>query len=796
MLDAANMEAVLRDFGDRNRDEDPVIHFYELFLKEYDAKKRMQRGVFYTPQPVVSYIVRSVHELLQTEFGIEDGLASTATWGEMAAKHANLKIPAGAKSGDPFVVVLDPATGTATFLVEVIDVIYQTLAAKWVKQRLTDVQQRAAWNEYVPKHLLPRIYGYELMMAPYAIAHMKIGLKLHETGYRFGSGERARIYLTNALESGGDDTAQGRFEQWMPALAHEAQAVNLVKRQQRFSVVIGNPPYSVSSQNDGEWIRRLCDDFKTGLGGERNIQPLSDDYIKFIRLALYYVEGSGSGLIGMITNREYIQGVIHRAIRKRLLNSAETIAICDLHGQRGELIDNSCSSDENVFEIEKGVAINIMYFTNNNVTKVIYAELIGRATEKNVSLLELSCSTASGVQLHPEPPYWFFKPSKTEFRDEYFAMPSLLRFFATRPVTGFATHRDAFAIGFTKEEVTHRLERFLDKGATDINISKELGLKDTRDWSLHQARNNARTDRRIFDQIIVCSYRPFDWRWVVYSDDVLEFSRRSTMDHIGRKTPALICSRLVKDALFAHVFVSNCPIEKIFLSPKSSNNAQVCLSGTKSTSDGKLTCIAGSTLVIPSEFSTIRYKPNPDELIHYLYGILHSQIYRNRYEEFLKTDFPHVPFTTKTELFHSIRALGSELVALHLFKSRNLDKSMSIYTGGPNPVIEKVSYAGDTVWIDSAQTRGFRGVPDAVWSFHIGGYQVCEKWLKDRKGRILSKVDIFALPEDRRRLERNHPHHEGDRRGDRKTRRLARGFSELGSAIDRPRPQPLTPLSR
>ena len=207
LLDAANMEAVVRDFGDRNRDEDPVIHFYELFLKEYDAKKRMQRGVFYTPQPVVSYIVRSVHELLQTEFGLEDGLASTVTWGEMAAKAPRPENPStGAKRPpDPFVDILDPATGTATFLVEVIDVIYRTLTAKWKQQRLTDAQQRAAWNDYVPKHLLPRLHGYELMMAPYAIAHMKIGLKLDETGYRFGSEERARIYLTNALEPPSDD---------------------------------------------------------------------------------------------------------------------------------------------------------------------------------------------------------------------------------------------------------------------------------------------------------------------------------------------------------------------------------------------------------------------------------------------------------------------------------------------------------------------------------------------------------------------------------------------------------------
>ena len=229
LLDAANMEAVVRDFGDRNPQEDPVIHFYELFLKEYDAKKRMQRGVFYTPRPVVSYIVRSVHELLQTEFGLADGLADTATWGEMAERHAGLTIPEGVKPTDRFVKILDPATGTGTFLVEAIDVIHRTLIEKWKREGHGEKKILDLWNEYVPKHLLPRLHGYELLMAPYAIAHLKIGLKLHETGYRFESDERARIYLTNALEPAHDFS--GQFEFAIPALAHEAQAVNEVKRQ-------------------------------------------------------------------------------------------------------------------------------------------------------------------------------------------------------------------------------------------------------------------------------------------------------------------------------------------------------------------------------------------------------------------------------------------------------------------------------------------------------------------------------------------------------------------------------------
>jgi len=279
-----NMDAILRDFGKRTMQEDPVIHFYELFLKEYDKKKKVERGVFYTPQPVVSYIVRSVHELLKTEFGLEDGLACTITWGEMSKKfpphphgesqsnkyplpqgegkgEGGVTIPKGVSPDEPFVQILDPATGTATFLVEAIEIIYNTMTEKWKRVGHLALEIPGLWNSYVPNHLLPRLYGFELMMAPYAIAHMKIGLKLHETGYQFGSDERAHIYLTNSLEPPSDAAEQQEFEVLSPALAHEAKAVNSIKLKKRFTIMIGNPPYSVNSANKGEWISKVLSNY-------------------------------------------------------------------------------------------------------------------------------------------------------------------------------------------------------------------------------------------------------------------------------------------------------------------------------------------------------------------------------------------------------------------------------------------------------------------------------------------------------------------------------------------------------
>ncbi|HEX8311216.1 MAG TPA: hypothetical protein VF614_07870, partial [Chthoniobacteraceae bacterium] len=257
-----HMEVVLADFNNRNPGEDPVIHFYENFLTAYDHAMRVKRGVFYTPQPVVSYIVRSVHELLQTEFGLADGLADTTTWGEMLKKHPGLKLPPLTDEPDEkrtvspdesFVQILDPATGTATFLVEVIDVICRQLRKSFDSGKAPIIEQRAArnwsdyWNQYVPQHLLPRLHAFELMMAPYAIAHMKIGLKLAETGYRFGTEERARIYLTNALEKSDDKQAKLiGFD----ALAHEAEAVNKIKKSKRFTVIIATRRMRI--------IRRTC----------------------------------------------------------------------------------------------------------------------------------------------------------------------------------------------------------------------------------------------------------------------------------------------------------------------------------------------------------------------------------------------------------------------------------------------------------------------------------------------------------------------------------------------------------
>jgi len=357
--DETDLPAILRDFNNRAEGEDPVIRFYEDFLEAYDKELKVQRGVFYTPKPVVSYIVRGVHELLQAEFGLEDGLAATETWGEMVARSTEVKIPKGVAANSFFVMILDPATGTATFLVEVIDVIYKTMVAKWKKQGKSAAQIQASWNEYVPTSLLPRLYGYELMMAPYAIAHMKIGLKLYETGYRFASDQRANVYLTNALEEPSqlaENSAANLFE----ALGHEAQAVNHVKRNIYFVVVIGNPPYSGISSNMSDEMQKMIEPYKMIDGEPLNEKKvwLQDDYVKFIRFAQMTIEKTRTGILGYVTNHGYIDNPTFRGMRQSILESFQQVMLVDLHGNtnKKERSPNG-SEDNNVFDIKQGVAI-------------------------------------------------------------------------------------------------------------------------------------------------------------------------------------------------------------------------------------------------------------------------------------------------------------------------------------------------------------------------------------------------------------------------------------------------------
>ena len=776
-----DLPAILRDFGNKTRGEDPVIHFYEHFLSAYNKELKIKRGVFYTPQPVVSYIVRSVHELLQTEFGLEDGLASTVTWSEMLAKNPSLKLPS--RSGDPgekatiapgemFVQILDPATGTATFLVEVIEVIHRTLKGKWEKVGIKAMpklpptsfpRQPEAfgeyWNQYVPLALLPRLHGYELMMAPYAIAHMKIGLKLHETGYHFGTEERARIYLTNALEPKVTQLPQIGFD----ALAHEAAAVNEIKWYKRFTVVIGNPPYSLLSANLEPHHRAMVEDYKF-VNGERIHERgalqleknLNDDYVKFVRLTQLTVEKTGIGISGLITNHSYLDNPTMRGVRWSLLNSCSRIWLNDLHGNstKQEQSPNG-GEDANVFQIKQGVAIAfcVRLPGGRGSCEAKHHELWGARQSKESWLASNSVGSHAWQRLEPTPANYLFVPQDSFLKSEFESWPSLPELMPINGA-GYITARDNLVIDFVRDVLIERVQKFNSSKLSDEALLQAFDVADKKGWDARQARADLkRID--IPKRTIKTNYRPFDTRWIFF-DSALVWGRSwPTMQHVVgySRNLTMLATRMTKDqwdvwvarTVSSHKAMSAYDTNSVFplFLDEDSESSQQSLARDHriNISLSFLKSLAGALKLQQKGAHRLPDGLTPEDIFHYAYGVFHSPSYRSRYAEFLKMDFPRLPLTGSLELFRALARLGCELVALHLLESPKLEKLITEYVGGRGPEVEKISWSKNTVWLDKAQTIGFRGVREEVWNFHIGGYQVCEKWLKDRKGRTLSAED-------------------------------------------------------
>ena len=750
LLDRAKIEAVVSDFGDRNPQEDPVIHFYEHFLASYDKKQKVSRGVFYTPRPVVSYIVRSVDELLRTELGLQDGLADTTTWGEMATRHEHLKIPEGTSPAQDFVQILDPATGTGTFLVEVIDLIHRRMVDKWTAQGHGEKEIQTLWNDYVPNRLLPRLHGYELLMAPYAIAHLKVGLKLYETGYRFESGQRARVYLTNALEPPGD--GQLTFD-FLPALAHEAEAVNEIKRRQRFTAIVGNPPYSKSSSNRSSVAESLVSEYKRLVYGETNVQPLSDDYVKFVAFA-FKVAATHTAVVGLITNRSYLEGLIHRGMRLLLARDCSRIQVVDLHGDSnvGERPPEG-AANENVFDIQQGVAISLFLRSlplHAPVSLVLHGDLWGTRQEKYRALAVGKLRTQMGA-LPLSKPYLFFVPKDLGTQHEQVSWVSVSSLFHVNGM-GVKSRRDHFLLAENKTSLRTRMSE-LARCRDVERLRNDLQVKDNPQWSLGAMRDLLKregVDRRIFP----IAYRPFDTRFIWYHREAIERgdARWPVMTHVLPEGCSLLTSRQSANHEFTSVFVARGLSE---MKTAESTRGSYVFPARKRAGVGRLQVGDEVSNIRRAMFGPPLARRRPEELVGYIYAILHSPEYRRRYAGALRIEFPRIPTDCAWSLADELCRLGRELVALHLMESPKLHGFITTCTGTENPEVARVGWSDGTVWLDASKTNarqghratnpgtiGFHGVPEEVWDFHIGGYQVCYKWLKDRKGRTLSGEDI------------------------------------------------------
>jgi len=737
-----DVKKILENFGTTTGRDDPIIHFYETFLSEYNLKLKKSRGVYYTPEPVVNFIVRSVNEILKSEFNLNDGLRNTDKTTITVRGQGVTKKEREQKKEVHKVQILDPAVGTGTFLNEVIKQIYKQF-----------VGQAGAWSSYVDEHLLSRLHGFELMMAPYTMCHLKLGLTLQQMGYR-ESGKRLGVYLTNSLDEPQEDS-ETLFAQW---LSEEANEASRVKRDNPIMVVLGNPPYSVSSSNKGEWIQNLIKSYKEGLN-ERNIQPLSDDYIKFLRYAQHFIDKNGSGVVAMITNNSFIDGITHRKMRSELLRSFDKVYIYDLHGnskKKETALDGS--KDENVFDIMQGVSINIFVKTSKSEkpAQVFHFDSYGRREDKYKKLWDSSLESVKWKKLKPVEPYFFFVPKDFGAMAEYKKGVKINEIFGISN-SGIQTQKDKVAIQFTKKNIEKIIFDFEKISEEDFRL-KYCIEKDNNDWSYKNAKDDVLSD---MSKITTISYRPFDLRFTKYSGKkgFMGRARNKVMQHFIEKenvglqltsknrqlsTGYYFVSKLITDRHLLDSAADSMSSFPLYLYP---DQTQQTLDGnTKRTSNLKSEALEKFTTQLKLEFlpdgaGDLKKNYGPEDILDYIYAILHSPNYREKYKEFLKIDFPRIPLPKDKTQFYRIVPLGRELRQLHLMESPKLDKLITKFPVSGDCSVEKVKFENRKIWINA--TQYFEQVPEIAWSFFVGGYQPAQKWLKDRKGRKLFNDEIM-----------------------------------------------------
>ena len=726
VLRVTDVKSILSRFFHEGKGKDPIIHFYETFLSEYDPKIRERRGVYYTPEPVVQYITHSLHQILKKEFDLSDGFASEN------------------------VTVLDPAAGTLTFPAEAIKIAVHEYHEKYGQGGL---------HSLIKNNILKNFFAFELMMAPYAIGHLKIGFLLEELGYTMSDDERFKLYLTNTLEI---DELDSVNIPGLSSLSEENHLANRVKQEIPILVIMGNPPYSGISSNTNEWTEKLL---KTDIDGAQSYYEvdgkplgerklwLQDDYVKFLRFAQWKIQKAGHGAVGMITNHSYLDNPTFCGMRQSLMKTFNKIFILNLHGNslKKETAPDG-SKDENVFDIRQGVAICFMIKHHDKKgCEVFYEDLYGERNTKYGWLEEDKIEPYKYDEILPKSPYYFFIKRHTQNIQNYLNWKNLKYIFPINSV-GIVTARDKFVIDFDKTVLKNRIYQFKNNKISDNIIKTTFKLKDTSSFNLQKSRLAMSKIENIEEHITKIQYRPFDLRNIFYSKILVERPLINIMhnmldgDNIG-----LLVKRQSKRYPFSYIFITDKIVEScIFESAYA--NATLCPLYLYPLLSGDLfekPQVERKPNIAPEIFNMLRTaygkEPSPEEILYYIYGVFYSNIYREKYAEFLKIDFPRVPFTADFELFKKVGELGKQLVQLHLLESDKLDIPIAKYQGaGENDRIEKVVYNEDEQRVYINDGKYFEGINSELWSYHIGGYQVLYKYLKDRKGRILEDARRYC----------------------------------------------------
>ena len=706
---ACDVAQMLASYG-KDATKDPIVHFYEDFLEAFDPQVRKALGVWYTPLPVVNFMVRTLDTLLKEQFHLPQGIADTSkikVQTQQDNKVAGFDIE---EKEYHRVQILDPATGTGTFLAQIIEYIAQQFK-----------EQQGIWQNYVQEHLLPRLNGFELLMASYAIAHLKLDMLLSQTQIT-ESTNRIQIYLTNSLEEPTPDRSLP-LARW---LSDEANEANRIKRDTPVMCVIGNPPYNGSSTNKGSWIMNLMEDYKKEPNtknklAERNPKWINDDYVKFIRFGAHFIEKNGNGILIYINPHGFLDNPTFRGMRYHLLKTFDSIHTIDLHGnsRKKETTPNG-ETDENVFNIMQGVSINIFVKKpnpkNSELAKVYHYDLYGKRTEKLAFLSENNLHTIPFTQLNPTAPNYLFVPKDDTLLAEYNQGFSITELFKINSV-GVVTGNDAVLVDTDKQTLLSNVKEAYSIASEPTNTKK-------------------------------ITYRPFDIRYIYWDTSLVTRSREKIMQHfIKGDNIGLVVKRGFTEEKAVPAMVTNTIIDFRSWSRAGMQGGDyvfplyLYLQGEghfKDTLDK-----------IPNLNPEILKKlgGNPLTAFDYCYGVLHDKNYREQYKEFLKIDFPRIPYPKDNEELQHYATIGKHLRELHLLESPQLQALITSFPIAGNNTITEIK------WVNTGQkdkgnvyindTQYFADVPFKAWEAYIGGYQPAQKWLKDRKGQTLTYNDII-----------------------------------------------------
>lgn len=789
LLAHANVESILQEFGTKVREEDPIVHFYETFLAQYNPKLREQRGVYYTPTPVVDYIVRSVDALLKRDFGLAEGLGDTQKTTVTTSDEEGNRIQIEA----PRLLIADPATGTGTFPYQII---------RLLRERYASSGNTGQWESYVKDHLLHALYGFELMMAPYAIAHLKLSMELGGLDLPDGSEaeqeqkedlsvtlkNRLNVYLTNTLEDPQHEIVplSGPYK----VISDEAQVAGKIRADYPIVVVLGNPPYSGHSANKNQWIDDLLKGIRRDTDGnemkgrtlsnyyevdgaplgERNPKWLQDDYVKFIRWAQWRIEKTGAGIVAFITPHGYLDNPTFRGMRQSLSRTFDDIYVLDLHGNTNKKeVAPDGSYDQNVFDIRTGVAIGLFVRKEGaegpRQGQIHRADLWGDRESKYAWLMEQNVTTAGYKTLNPSKPMYLWAgeslaPEGISIKD-IFGLES----------PGIATARDDFVVEVEVGDVKGKMKDFMSLSVEEAREKYALG-KDSRDWQVALAQADIR--KHINRQPIGYNYRPFDTRYAIFTGvtrGIMCMPRPESSQHMLMPNVALLANRAVEDFSngFNHVFLTDKITDLHSLSLKEANyffplylypppSEGLGLHAYDFPVDGKgrTPNLSKKFIVALSEAVGLVFSPDgtgdkaahyaPEDVFHYIYAVLHSPSYRERYADFLRKDFPRIPLPDSAKRFRALAGLGQQLADLHLLKTApklgGFPKAgdNEVAKGYPKYTSPAEGESTGKVLINAGQW--FTGIAPQVWAFRVGSYQVAEKWLKDRRGRVLSFADI------------------------------------------------------